>query len=79
MAFHLDARRLLNDKKLRQAATPIMQGKLHEIDLNEEKIRQKLSLDLSRLDSESRSASPTSEADIALLFMLGTWPHEAPI
>jgi len=78
MAFHLDAYQLLNDQKLRQLAKPILEDKLHEVGLNERTVRQKLSIDLSRLDSESRFASPKSEADISHLFMLGTWPHEAP-
>ena len=78
MAFHLDAYQLLNDQKLRQLAKPILEDKLQEVGLNERTVRQKLSIDLSRLDSESRFASPKSEADISHLFMLGTWPHEAP-
>lgn len=78
MAFHLDARRLLNNRKLARAAWPILQEKLRGAGITEEMIRRKSSVDFSRLDSESCSASPKADSDIALLFMLGVSPDDAP-
>jgi exopolysaccharide biosynthesis predicted pyruvyltransferase EpsI len=79
MAFHLDARRLLSSRELARRAAPVLRDKLRGAGFNENMIRQKSSIDFSRLDAESRSISPKSEADIALLYMLGVRPHEAPM
>jgi exopolysaccharide biosynthesis predicted pyruvyltransferase EpsI len=78
MAFHLNAGTLLNDRELVRLAKPILQEKLRCVGLSEEIIRQKPSVDFSRLDVESLSESPHSDADIGLLYMLGVRPHEAP-
>jgi exopolysaccharide biosynthesis predicted pyruvyltransferase EpsI len=78
MAFHLDAQRLLGSRELTRIATPILRDKLRSAGINEEMIRQRSSIDFSRLDTESRSAFARSDADIGLLFMLGVWPHQAP-
>jgi exopolysaccharide biosynthesis predicted pyruvyltransferase EpsI len=79
MAFHLDARSLLSNRELARMAAPVLRDKLRGAGFNEHMIRQKSSIDFSRLDAESRSISPKSEADIALLYMLGVGPHEAPM
>jgi exopolysaccharide biosynthesis predicted pyruvyltransferase EpsI len=78
MAFHLDAKSLLDNRELAHTATPVLRDKLRSIGINEDMIRQKSSIDFSRLDTESRSAFPKSDLDIGLLYMLGVWPHQAP-
>jgi len=79
MAFHLDTGRFLDDRKLQKEAEPVFLEKLKAANFDPQKIQERPSMNFSRLDPESRRASPVSDIDISFDFALGVGSGNAAV
>lgn len=79
MAFHIDVRKLFGDRRLVTAGRRVLRDKLASVGLTENELRSWPSVDMLRTDAESAIGEPRTDVDISMLFMLGVWPHEAPL
>ncbi len=79
MAFHLDARRILGDRRLAARARPLLDERLALHGWRLEAFRERAEMCFTRIDSERTDRSPATDVDISHQLIVGETDEDAAI